>query len=652
MGHQPPIRAAGPAGLAASLAALILSTTGHAAEQPPVRWKTPLQPVTYPELALEGASLTKLVTQDEAAVQPEYRIGIHFRRNGDIVETQRRTIQFLKAGALDAYGNIELNFDASTTSATISRAQVLRKDGSVTSVDRSTLQTLNNTAGGVFSDDVTVIVPWAGLQIGAVGVLEAELLTRGTGLVMPWGRVIYPTGIVPRGYFSLVVTWDEQSTEPVVVAGDGAPPCIPAGTRRVECRAGALPAVASDPNVNYLDDLPGILVAERRSWSQLSDRMRGIVDRAAVVDDPISRKAAELTQDAVEPMAKVQRLHSFVSREVRYLGLEHGEKGFIPERAATTLQRRYGDCKDKSALFIALAKSAGLEVFPVLSSTTRKNPDRLLGPSIAYFDHMIACVNIEPGQTRCIDLTDDSTATDEVPAQLNGAVALRLAPGEVGPTVLPSSKFGWRLTEETTNTVDESGNGLERQHRSYGGELAGYIRLRFRDLDTKERTERAVRDYQQWIGDKAQPVFTFGGLPEQQAAPTLTSITKFPGLISGGPLEDYSERLVWLEELAGWASSENDHFPYRFVGISYSGTQVYDLNPTWRIGWLGPSLSLDSRFGTMARTYKREGQRVTVTTSVRYPARLIPVADMPAFRKALRNLQTQSKVQFGISAGR
>jgi hypothetical protein len=86
-----------------------------------------------------------------------------------------------------------------------------------------------------------------------------------------------------------------------------------------------------------------------------------------------------------------------------------------------TLTRRFGDCKDKVTLFLALARANGVAAHAVLVGTGRYHAERLILPTSSYFDHMIVCVD-EPSAELCIDLTELHAPTGELPLELQGAV--------------------------------------------------------------------------------------------------------------------------------------------------------------------------------------------------------------------------------------
>jgi transglutaminase-like putative cysteine protease len=41
---------------------------------------------------------------------------------------------------------------------------------------------------------------------------------------------------------------------------------------------------------------------------------------------------------------------------VRYTGVEFGEAAIVPRKPSETLERRFGDCKDKAPLLVAMLR--------------------------------------------------------------------------------------------------------------------------------------------------------------------------------------------------------------------------------------------------------------------------------------------------------
>jgi hypothetical protein len=101
----------------------------------------------------------------------------------------------------------------------------------------------------------------------------------------------------------------------------------------------------------------------------------------------------------------------FAQEEVRYLSISIGEGGYIPRSPEVTLQKRFGDCKDKTMLFVSLARELGFEAKPALADleTGRALADRL--PAPGAFDHVIAEVQFE-GKTYWLDATANGQRGD------------------------------------------------------------------------------------------------------------------------------------------------------------------------------------------------------------------------------------------------
>lgn len=83
------------------------------------------------------------------------------------------------------------------------------------------------------------------------------------------------------------------------------------------------------------------------------------------------------------------RVVHYVQNDIRYFGIEIGLNSHQPFSPNMVFSRKYGDCKDKTTLMIALLAAGGIEAYPALvSSATRGHIQRRLPGPIA-FDHVI-----------------------------------------------------------------------------------------------------------------------------------------------------------------------------------------------------------------------------------------------------------------------
>ena len=99
------------------------------------------------------------------------------------------------------------------------------------------------------------------------------------------------------------------------------------------------------------------------------------------------------------PQERLERIHTFVMEEIRYQqDYESFIAGVKPHPASMTLERRYGDCKDKAVLFIELARKLGLDAHFALVRTRDVGPVRQDVP-MQQFNHAIVYVPDQPGVT-------------------------------------------------------------------------------------------------------------------------------------------------------------------------------------------------------------------------------------------------------------
>lgn len=67
---------------------------------------------------------------------------------------------------------------------------------------------------------------------------------------------------------------------------------------------------------------------------------------------------------------KILDMIQTVQDEIRYLGFESGMGAYKPNPPTMVYSQRYGDCKDKSLLLVALLQSLGIDACPVLVHTS------------------------------------------------------------------------------------------------------------------------------------------------------------------------------------------------------------------------------------------------------------------------------------------
>lgn len=117
-------------------------------------------------------------------------------------------------------------------------------------------------------------------------------------------------------------------------------------------------------------------------------------------NENITNKVAEIARSIgegeEEPRAALLKsIYKWVAQEIRYMGLtmEDASPGYSPHDVDITFENRYGVCRDKAALLVAMLRIAGFEAYPVLIHAGAKmDPD----VPMPYFNHAIAAVAVTP----------------------------------------------------------------------------------------------------------------------------------------------------------------------------------------------------------------------------------------------------------------
>lgn len=142
------------------------------------------------------------------------------------------------------------------------------------------------------------------------------------------------------------------------------------------------------------------------SWAAVARRLAPLYEHAAALSpqSPLQAQIAAIRAASPDPKARAAAALALVEDKVRYVFLGMNEGGLVPAAADLTWSRRYGDCKAKTVLLLALLHGLGIEAQPVVVNMTRGDGLDARLPMIQLFDHVLVRSSID-GQTYWLDGT-------------------------------------------------------------------------------------------------------------------------------------------------------------------------------------------------------------------------------------------------------
>jgi transglutaminase-like putative cysteine protease len=155
--------------------------------------------------------------------------------------------------------------------------------------------------------------------------------------------------------------------------------------------------------------LQRLLVSTTPDWHAVSKWYAGVCQPHLDATSPAMKKTVDdLTADAKTDMDRIKAVFYHVSKKIRYMGLtpEKDRPGFEPHDVSLTFANKYGVCRDKAALLVAMLHVAGFKSYPVLMSVgSKKDPD-VPDP---FFNHAIVGVELKKGDYVLMDPTAENT---------------------------------------------------------------------------------------------------------------------------------------------------------------------------------------------------------------------------------------------------
>lgn len=336
-----------------------------------------------------------------------------------------------------AAGNVTLSWNPDTDVATVHKLLIRRGDkvidvlaaGQTFTVVRRETNLENATLDGV----LTATIQPEGLQVGDIVDFAATVTRSDPALKDHLEEIGGGWNGAPITSAHMRVQWPSSVHLRVRVA-PGLPALKPShagGLSSVELSLADLPPLQAPRGAPARYAINRIWeMTDFTSWSDLAQLMAPLYTKAATLppQSAVRAEVARIASASTDPKTRAEAALSLVQDRVRYVFLGMNDGGLVPADAETTWSRRFGDCKGKTALLLAVLHELGIEAEPVIASIgVGDGIDERL-PLIALFNHVLVRATIA-GRVYWLDGTrTGDSALDQIRTP-NFGWGLPLVPG-------------------------------------------------------------------------------------------------------------------------------------------------------------------------------------------------------------------------------
>jgi lipoprotein NlpI len=417
----------------------------------------------------------------------------------------RRAVAVNDAGSLTTAGRISIDFVPEYNRVQLHSIHILRGSEALDRTNSPTrfLQRERGLERGVYSGEVTASVLVSDLRVGDTLVYAYSIIGKNP---IFGGKFIH-TSRWDQEYRTaqrrLAISHPSDKRIAWRMFGDGQlKPVTPAdsiqnGMRKLVFDDRSMPRIDSEPNTP--PDHYGqrwLQFSEFSDWDEVSSWASELFQIREVASEEFRSLVATLRSKPT-PEERVTAALAFVQAEIRYFSVSLGESSHRPSQPDLVLERRYGDCKDKSLLLMSLLKELNIPSRAVLlKSEGRKAIGKSL-PSPQAFDHAIVQVTLD-GRSFYLDPArlGQFGKLDRLGQVHEGSLALVIAPGTRQLSTIASANVTELVASEVTETASLPKFGADGQLRltqTWRGVAAERWRL-FHQQYTPEQTTKTMLD--------------------------------------------------------------------------------------------------------------------------------------------------------------
>ena len=306
---------------------------------------------------------------------------------------------------------------------------------------------------------------------------------------------------VPVGQVQYRLLWPKQRKLHIKNHGSNIKPKIKTkgDVSEYRWRAQSVPGLVVDDELpQWYHPYPWLQLSEYQSWKEIVDWALPIYGVPTEIPKALQSQVKKIAASTRNPEERLLKVLGFAQDEIRYMGIEIGTGSYVPSKPAEVLQRRFGDCKDKTMLMVTMLKELGIEASPALVHTDIRRTLAQFHPTPTAFNHVLVRAKLN-GSSYWLDPTRSYQKGNlETLYQPDYDLALVLEDGV--STLIPMERkviaSDLKVVEDTFNLTKGVGEPAKYTIKTtYHGIYADYIRSRLAEKSPKELQKEYLNYY-------------------------------------------------------------------------------------------------------------------------------------------------------------
>ncbi len=353
-----------------------------------------------------------------------------------------------------------------------------------------------------------------------------------------------------------------------------------------------------------------------QTWEALSRDCYILFQESINLSDKLKKTVTRIVSDKQRTEDKIQAILEYIHDTFRYVSLNIDFHNYQPHDTDRVLYNKYGDCKDQTALAMAMLKAIDVESFPVLMSTELDLESREgLTPMLNYFDHAILAIQFK-GKLYFTDVLSGASEFQTLSQRLANTNVLILKPENGGFVKLGRGAEEMQTTSFFHSVrLDRQGSATGKAKITLDNQTSEFFRKGLKDISPKER-EKWLAGYSAQILPGAKILSAdISNLEDRYTSLNLLfSYTHEKWAESVGDMMLFG---VGAVDRTGSFTAPERHNPIVIrKGSGHVITCEYTLPDGYEIAKMPKNISFQKEYADFKRTYTRKAPNQVVEKTI------------------------------------